>query len=823
MNYRLHRDGQNLGSFSLDELHRRRAAGELNGSEFVWCEGMADWEGLDSVLESSPQAASPSLPPPIPPSARKNAISPAFKVLIGVGVCVAVGVVFFGVHTVFRTVRVVKELGGLPSANDIAKVTRSDALTAASKPVVWTSNTWTAADVTRRKLQFQQHLWVEDYQLRGDHTKACDAQALQFLEAEVARENHGDTGTNPPNLSVMAASLTRDPSCTDPLVLTALAKTTVTANEQFSQVQRALQGTNSSTQHLAFSRFYANLITADLFATQLQHLNYDAQAVALLKLCFTDGSFRPGDQHEIAEFLLSGPGGTFFKRNEAVVSAMTKDLGSQYEWLALVLQGQDHIDQAWKARGGGYADSVKDAGWREFASQLAAARRCLTRAWELHPEYPTAPGLMIHVSLGDANITEMRLWFDRAVAAQIDYSLAWSTLRWGLRPRWYGDPESMLALGVTAVNTGRFDTIVPEQLDYALHDLQEESPELTLSNLYSRPDVWPSIAKMYEGYIAAGPASTRSDRRNKYCVLSSLVGKYDVARIQLEALNWKLAPSVVRDLGQDPTLLALEVAARTGPASSQVNRAESALHQGDLAGAGRIYAELLTGNSADARTRQFARLRAAPLVIEQKLTEGDWVDFLPQSEDDPNWIFSWGDRRVTDGALNADPSGLAHFFFFSRPQIGCDIEVRGEFDVIQTPKHAFQAGLVMGVPEAGVSVASPHWYAFTMQRTGNGRETVAFSRGIGTSARSGSASLNEVSNTFDVTLHGDLCSATVNGRVVFSGVKAPRTVDDPGTNFVLGLVGSTQVNEAVIRYRKLQVRKLPPLPAAPATPPEGQR
>lgn len=54
MNYHLNRDGQDLGVFSVEELQRRRAAGELSGSELVWTTGMAEWQTLDSIKGSVP-------------------------------------------------------------------------------------------------------------------------------------------------------------------------------------------------------------------------------------------------------------------------------------------------------------------------------------------------------------------------------------------------------------------------------------------------------------------------------------------------------------------------------------------------------------------------------------------------------------------------------------------------------------------------------------------------------------------------------------------------------------------------------------------------
>src|SRR5881275_1173576 len=67
MDYHLHREGQSVGVFPLEELRRRRATGELTGSELVWREGMPNWATLDTMLQTDSGAQ----PPPIPAAALK--------------------------------------------------------------------------------------------------------------------------------------------------------------------------------------------------------------------------------------------------------------------------------------------------------------------------------------------------------------------------------------------------------------------------------------------------------------------------------------------------------------------------------------------------------------------------------------------------------------------------------------------------------------------------------------------------------------------------------------------------------------------------------
>jgi hypothetical protein len=136
------------------------------------------------------------------------------------------------------------------------------------------------------------------------------------------------------------------------------------------------------------------------------------------------------------------------------------------EWLAAMLLGRHHIDTAWHYRGSGYANKVKEEGWKQFHSHLTEASTAFRKAHQLHPEWPEAATQMITV-LGtghgdDATAKDTpRTWFDKAIAAQCDYWPAYVQMLWTLEPKWGGSHQSMLAFGERCVRTGRYDTEIP--------------------------------------------------------------------------------------------------------------------------------------------------------------------------------------------------------------------------------------------------------------------------------------------------------------------------------------------------------------------------
>src|SRR5437868_242392 len=106
MDYRLHYQGQDLGAFPLEELRRRRMAGQLTGSEYVWREGLADWQTLDAVLQASGAPPEPR-PPPLPAHAhkrKKTGTKVAASVAVALGVLAGVAALWFKVAEVRKRV-----------------------------------------------------------------------------------------------------------------------------------------------------------------------------------------------------------------------------------------------------------------------------------------------------------------------------------------------------------------------------------------------------------------------------------------------------------------------------------------------------------------------------------------------------------------------------------------------------------------------------------------------------------------------------------------------------------------------------------------------
>jgi hypothetical protein len=680
-----------------------------------------------------------------------------------------------------------------------------EAVSIASRAIVWTNTTQTYVDEQKRERTFRLRQWVEGYEKRGQRNKECDTEADLFIRTYVARNYGGPEATNALSLENESDKLAHDANCIDPLVLTVAADESLNHFDAVHLFQRALAAYPTSP-HKAYPQFYAAVRLVDELGERSEQSGaLTTSALQLLGKCFADGSFTTNDQEEIADIFINGWGSDFFEQNAFSVCSAAHRAGADYKWLALCLDGEREIKEAWAARGDGYSDSVTEEGWRSFRSHLSNARTDFTAAWNLHPDWPLAPERMIYVSLGDSDLDEMRTWFDRTTLAQIDYERAWSDFRWGLRPRWYGNEKAMLALGIAAINTGRFDTDVPRKYMDCVFDVESELGRPAGQRIYGRPDIWPNLKRMYDGYVnAASQAQDLNDWRTYYAVVAFFAHHYDVARTQLEAVDWQPAPQHMKDWGVDLSLMPLEVAARTGSLGEKISAAELARDNGDNSLALKDYTAIKDSETTDDRTRQFVDCRVLELTAETQLEKGDWISLLPSQDNDPDWVYSFGKAHVLpDGAVEVESGPKGHMLY-SRVRVGMNFEVRGQFELVHSANENFQGGIVMGVPDFD----GYNWYGFRLKRHGEEGDVACFARGWSRNQIERHIVLNDITNSFDMTYDDGKVSATVNGVSVLDQADPPRTISVPDNSFLVGLGAFNDSPDTVIRYRSVQMRKL---------------
>jgi WD40 repeat protein len=197
-----------------------------------------------------------------------------------------------------------------------------------------------------------------------------------------------------------------------------------------------------------------------------------AETVAAMTV---DGSFRPEERRymlNVLERLHSWNAKVWPPR----FAAALEHTGKCDPWVLATFKGVVYRTQAWHGRGSDYVFKTTDKEFARFHEQLALAKRSLLAAMELHPDLPEPYEEMIACVMGDGPVvgeTE-RYWFDRCVAAQMDYRDAYSAYRWALRPRWGGSHQALLAFGRECLATRRHDLGLTREYLLAVQDIARD-------------------------------------------------------------------------------------------------------------------------------------------------------------------------------------------------------------------------------------------------------------------------------------------------------------------------------------------------------------
>ncbi len=822
MNYHLHHQGQDLGVHPEEVLRQRRNVGELPGDSLVWRPGMSTWRPLDEALPrvEAPPAFTPAAPPPLAASAASsqtghaNAIpsrtqGPAFWITVAVAIVVGfMGMVFLVVGAV-ATSKVgrnanVRESDPSVAGEDTAE--DEDAEAVAARPIVVSTNSETFLDFERRAEDFRRRHYLEAYRRHADRT-APGFQAGEDLIESWLRSSFG-TRTSEDDSEFLGKTdlIARDASVRDPIVLLVTAVRCPEQHERIRRYQRAVDAF-PGTDYGPYPRFFAVTDLAKVLPAEDSRIEpLLEKAVGLFGEVLGPDGIRPDEQEQLGEVLLHGWGDRLFRRHGERLKDKAAEAGDPFAWLAFLLEGEYHIQQAWKARGGGFAGSVTRKGWEGFNEHSKLAEAALEAAWDLNPERPQAAGRMVYVSLGLHGIGRMRLWFDRALEARIDYHDAWTQLRWGLRPRWHGSVDALLTLGRTAVATGRFDTDVPRKLFDCIEDAESEANPAPGRRLLTRADIWDDLEKMYRGYIENRKGTPEERRwRSVFAVIARLSDRMSVAREQLEAVDWDPEPTRLLGWDKDLSLMVPEVAALTGTAGRDVARAEQERKRGHPEDAVERFTEIAARADVDDRTREYARILARIVASEGRLARGEWIPLMPQSADDPEWVTARGEIRKCEPGILEVKSGPTGHLIHSRVQVGTNFAVRGEWESVSSSNGDIQAGIVFGMTDLSRS----RFLGFRMKNTRDEDQIASVGYGWGRSQIKGPALVyTGKTNRFELEFRNGLATVKVNDMIIFHDNPVPRLPPFEASEFRLGIGAFNDINETVIRYRNVEVRRL---------------
>ena len=103
-----------------------------------------------------------------------------------------------------------------------------------------------------------------------------------------------------------------------------------------------------------------------------------------------------------------------------------------------------HTDYGWEARGGGYADSVTNKGWKTFKEELAIARDYLLEAEKLNGNDPHLYRQLLYVCKGLGYETDqLHEMFEKGIEIDLGYFPLYNIKAWSLTHRWGGRPGEL--------------------------------------------------------------------------------------------------------------------------------------------------------------------------------------------------------------------------------------------------------------------------------------------------------------------------------------------------------------------------------------------
>jgi tetratricopeptide (TPR) repeat protein len=665
----------------------------------------------------------------------------------------------------------------------------------------------------------RKHL-LDGYGTVGRHDPRWDAPARRLIEASITAML-GNTVEPPPGERIADGRAAVAAGCDDPLVLYLLGRTIYTADALSGEPEELFRRAAEGMKAVRYDRAVARLPAAALHAL---HALYDERReslglrppVAALEMqwfreSLADGSYGPDDDVVLMWQLRYGVGKGFVTRAGAAVPEALAAAPWVDPWVRLYFSGLRHHHAAWEARGNGFASEVSAAQWTAFGEASGKARRDLEESYRLRPDRPEAAFAMIAVLTGAPKDGEdERFWFDRTVAAQMDFVDAYETLWLRTMPRWGGTYEQAVALGREALATRRFDTEVPAQLFWILRQIRRDQASAAGGGgqpVFERPETMALLRTMFEGYLAEpSRAAERARWESLWAVAADYAGDTAESARHLEAAGDRLHPQAIASLERDetPEAFVRRVVLRTSAAAAEVTRAAARAERFDVEAALEAYREAMQ-KDASPRVAAVLRHEQSALEMERALGKGEWVPFLPASDDLAGWrplLGTW--TREPDGALVAF-AGSRGYLIVSDARVGPNFEVRGRMELVSSTNAYFQGGVAFGRP----SWDSQEWVSLRIKRTAHEGPCAYFSQHLYEPEMEPVRMPIPDQNAFTLRVRGGRLSATVNGVVVQQEGAPPSKglVTTPDSR--VGFGGYVDENLVRMRFRNVEIRRLP--------------
>jgi hypothetical protein len=198
------------------------------------------------------------------------------------------------------------------------------------------------------------------------------------------------------------------------------------------------------------------------------------------------------------------------------------------------------VSYAWRARGGGYANTVKEQGWRLFDERLHQAVSVLRDAARLPEKCPRYWSVYLQASLGLGTARpEYDAVFDQAVQANPSYMGHYCKKAVYLLPRWHGkEGETAHFLASSADHlAGDEGDVLYARVVWALHNMH------IFDNIFDECHFsWDRVQKGFAVIEKRFPNSIAAKNEEYY--LAALAGRTKAARNALDKMDGNIDLSI---------------------------------------------------------------------------------------------------------------------------------------------------------------------------------------------------------------------------------------------------------------------------------------
>ena len=253
-------------------------------------------------------------------------------------------------------------------------------------------------------------------------------------------------------------------------------------------------------------------------------------------------------------------------------------------WLWKVLAAVGEKESAWKSRGGGWANTVSEEGWKGYGSHRNEAQDLFDEVRRIHPDYPE--GSIAEAQTCGGNLARLDALLSRITSHHLDeYQLYIDYAFFGLYPRWGGSVEKMEKFADICYATGRHDTMIPAVYAELQMEIAHEKG-ISLEEHFSDPVRIARFLEVCDAQVTNDNALLKVRNKAFYsrAVVLGRLGRYSEIGDFAKGRQYRKIPTWPKRLEQaireDETLLE----GLTGPHTAELSAAHALFGKADYRG-----------------------------------------------------------------------------------------------------------------------------------------------------------------------------------------------------------------------------------------------